>query len=52
MKLLTGTLEGSNVNAVEVMVAMIANARRFEMQMKTVQTAETNDQQANKLLSS
>jgi len=52
VKLLTGTLEGSNVNAVEVMVAMIANARRFEMQMKTVQTAETNDQQANKLLSS
>ena len=52
VKLLTGTLEGSNVNPVEVMVAMIANARRFEMQMKTVQTAESNDQQANKLLSS
>jgi flagellar basal-body rod protein FlgF len=31
---------------------MIANARRFEMQMKTLQTAESNDQQANKLLSS
>lgn len=52
VRLLTGTLEGSNVNPVEVMVAMIANARRFEMQMKTVQTAESNDQQANKLLSS
>ncbi len=50
--LLTGTLEGSNVNPVEAMVAMIANARRFEMQMKTLQTAESNDQQANKLLSS
>lgn len=51
VKLATGTLEGSNVSAVEAMVSMIANARRFEMQMKTVQTAETNDQQANKLLS-
>lgn len=52
VRLISGTLEGSNVNAVEVMVDMIANARRFEMQMKTVQTAESNDQQANKLLSS
>ena len=51
VRLLTGTLEGSNVNPVEVMVDMIANARRFEMQMKTLQTAESNDQQANKLLS-
>ena len=51
VRLLAGTLEGSNVNPVEVMVAMIANARRFEMQMKTLQTAESNDQQANKLLS-
>lgn len=52
VRLLTGALEGSNVNPVEAMVAMIANARRFEMQMKTLQTAEGNDQQANKLLSS
>ena len=52
VRLLTGTLEGSNVNPVEVMVDMIANGRRFEMQMKTLQTAESNDQQANKLLSS
>jgi len=51
VSLRSGVLEGSNVNPVEAMVAMIANARRFEMQMKTVQTAESNDQQANKLLS-
>lgn len=50
VRLLSGTLEGSNVNAVEAMVDMIANARRFEMQMKTLQTAESNDQQADKLL--
>jgi len=52
VRLRTGVLEGSNVNPVEAMVAMISNARRFEMQMKTLQTAESNDQQANKLLSS
>ena len=52
VKLLAGAIEGSNVNPVEVMVARITNARLFEMQMKTLQTAESNDQQANKLLSS
>ena len=52
VRLLTGAIEGSNVNPVTVLVDMIANARRFEMQMKTMQTAESNDQQANKLLSS
>jgi len=51
VSLRSGVLEGSNVNPVEAMVAMISNARRFEMQMKTLQTAEANDQQANKLLS-
>jgi flagellar basal-body rod protein FlgF len=51
VRLRSGALEGSNVNPVEAMVAMISNARRFEMQMKTLQTAESNDQQANKLLS-
>jgi flagellar basal-body rod protein FlgF len=50
VSLRSGVLEGSNVNPVEAMVAMIANARSFDMQMKTVQTAESNDQQANKLL--
>lgn len=48
--LMTGALEGSNVNPVEAMVDMIANARRFEMQMKAVQSADTNAQSANKLL--
>jgi len=51
VRLMSGALEGSNVNAVDAMVSMIANARRYEMQMRTLQTAETNAQQANKLLS-
>jgi flagellar basal-body rod protein FlgF len=45
-----GVVEGSNVNPVEAMVAMIANGRSFEMQMKSIQTADNNAQSANKLL--
>jgi flagellar basal-body rod protein FlgF len=45
-----GTLEASNVNPVEAMIAMIAAARQFEMQMKLLQAAEQNDQKANQLL--
>jgi flagellar basal-body rod protein FlgF len=51
MQVISGALEGSNVNPVEAMVDMIANARRFEMQMKMIQGADTNDQRANSLLS-
>ena len=47
-----GALEGSNVSAVETMVAMIAAARQFESQMKLLQTAESNDKTAAQLLSS
>ncbi|MDP9902277.1 flagellar basal body rod protein FlgF [Variovorax ginsengisoli] len=46
----SGVIEQSNVNPVEAMVAMIANARSFELQMKSIQTANENAQSANKLL--
>ena len=46
-----GALEGSNVSAVETMVAMIAAARQFEAQMKSLTTAEGNDKVASQLLS-
>ena len=49
--LLSGALEGSNVNAVESMVGMIAAARQFEQQMRLLQTAETSDKSAAQLLS-
>ena len=49
-RLQSGALEGSNVNAVESMVAMIAAARQFEQQMKALQTAEQKEQSATKLL--
>jgi flagellar basal-body rod protein FlgF len=43
-------VEGSNVNPVAAMVSMISNARQFEMQMKMLQTADSNEQSANALL--
>jgi flagellar basal-body rod protein FlgF len=46
-----GALEGSNVSAVETMVAMISAARQFEAQMKMLQTAEADEKAAAQLLS-
>jgi flagellar basal-body rod protein FlgF len=46
-----GALEGSNVSAVETMVQMIAAARQFEAQLKSLSTAEANDKAAAQLLS-
>jgi flagellar basal-body rod protein FlgF len=51
VRLAEGTLEGSNVNVVEAMVAMIAAARQFEMQTKLLQSAEQNEQKASSLVS-
>ena len=42
---------GSNVNVVESMVGMIEVQRQFEMQMKLLQTAESNEQRASQILS-
>lgn len=51
VRLVSGALEGSNVNPMEAMVAMIDNGRRFEMQMKVVTHANSNAERANQLLS-
>jgi len=51
VKIASGFLESSNVNVAEALVDMIATARLFEMQMKLIQNAETNAQQASRLLS-
>ncbi len=45
-RLAAGTLERSNVNAVDAMVNMIELSRRFEMQIKMMQTAEKIDESA------
>ncbi len=51
VKLASGALESSNVNAVESMVRMIELARQFETQVKMMKTAEENDAAATKLMS-
>jgi flagellar basal-body rod protein FlgF len=50
-RLQDGALEGSNVSAVETMIAMIAASRQFEQQMKMVHAAQEKEQAAAKLLS-
>lgn len=51
IKMASGTLESSNVNPAEQMVAMISLSRQFEMQMKLLTTADANDQAATQILS-
>ncbi len=50
-RLQTGAIEGSNVNPIEAMVAMIQAARQFDSQTRLMQSAETNDKSAAQLLS-
>lgn len=50
VRLLTGHLEGSNVNMAESMVDMIELSRQFEMQIRMMRTAEENDGKAAELL--
>lgn len=45
-----GNLEGSNVNTVEAMVNMISLARKFDMQMKMLQSADNNARQASQIM--
>jgi flagellar basal-body rod protein FlgF len=48
--LVSGSLEGSNVNTVEAMVNMISLARQFDTHMKLLQTANENDKSASTIL--
>jgi flagellar basal-body rod protein FlgF len=50
VKVVDGSLEGSNVNVVEAMVGMIAASRQFELQMKMLTTAEQNEQKASTVI--
>lgn len=45
-----GALEGSNVNAVEAMINIIALAREFEVQVKMMKTAEETDSASTQLM--
>ena len=51
VNVISGALEGSNVNVVDAMVTMISLARQFETQMKLVQNDENNANKAGQLMS-
>ncbi len=50
VRLLSGALEGSNVNPVDTLTKLIDLSRRFDMQTNFMKSVESNDEQANKLL--
>lgn len=50
VKIAPGFVEKSNVNPAAAMVAMISNARQFELQMKVIENANTNAERGNSIL--
>jgi flagellar basal-body rod protein FlgF len=50
VRLLTGTLESSNVNIAATMANMIELARNYELQVKAMKAAEDNSSSSSKLL--
>jgi flagellar basal-body rod protein FlgF len=50
IRVLSGSLEGSNVNTVGALVKMIELARQYERHIKIMKTAEENDQAAAKMV--
>ncbi|GAB3030328.1 flagellar basal body rod protein FlgF [Bowmanella dokdonensis] len=50
VRLMTGMLEGSNVNPIEEMVSLISLQRHYEMQVKLMKQADDIDLRANRLL--
>lgn len=51
VRVLQGSLEGSNVNAAQAMVQMIAQNRLFDLNIRLVQVAEQNAKSAGALMS-
>lgn len=51
VRVVSGNLEGSNVNVTDAMVNLISLSRQFEMQIKLLQTADTNARAADQILS-
>ena len=50
VKVMSGTLEMSNVNPVHEMVDLISHQRQFELQLKLMKTAEEIDERHAQLL--
>ncbi|MEO0318330.1 MAG: flagellar basal-body rod protein FlgF [Pseudomonadota bacterium] len=51
VRLAPGSLEGSNVNAVDAMVNLITLSRAFDLQMSLMKNAESNEAKASQILS-
>ena len=51
VRVIQGSLEGSNVNAAQAMVQMIAQNRLFDLNIRLVQVAEQNSKTAGSLMS-
>jgi flagellar basal-body rod protein FlgF len=51
VRVLQGSIEGSNVNAAQAMVQMIAQNRLFDLNIRLVQAAEQNSKTAGTLMS-
>lgn len=52
VSVVSGALEGSNVNTVDALVTMIDNARHFETYVKLMETAKSDDEAGQRLLRS
>ncbi|KUR71928.1 flagellar basal body rod protein FlgF [Novosphingobium sp. FSW06-99] len=50
-RLVSGSLEKSNVNATQVLVDMVSSQRLFEMRAKVVASAKDNDEKSTELMS-
>ena len=50
VRVISGFLEGSNVNAVNEMTTIMSLARQYEMQVKIMQTAKENSESSTSLL--
>lgn len=50
VRVVSGALESSNVNAVEAMVEMVGLARQFELQVRVMRTAKENDEASASML--
>lgn len=51
VKLVSGAVEGSNVNTVDELVSMISTQRHYDLQIKLMQTADQNSRSAVQILS-
>jgi flagellar basal-body rod protein FlgF len=51
IRVVPGSLEGSNVSAAQAMVQMIAQNRLFDLNIRLVQVAEQNSKTAGTLMS-